>query len=303
MLALSTCWNSSRHTNGEDMLREILDLGFDHVELSHGLNVHMMDGVLKFAEHGKISITSLHNFCPQPIEVISDSPDCYEFSSGREDIRRRAIKMTLQTLDYAEKLGVKRVVLHSGSISPMRGLTRELIGMVLGGQYLSRPYTNRKFQAVQERERLSREYIDCVVETLKPIVQIAGEKGIRLGIENRDSYEQIPSEHEFPDFLDRLGPHCGYWHDFGHAQRKQNLSFIDHADWLEKIGSRAIGCHLHDALWPVEDHRVPFTGDIDYHSLVPYLPKDIPYIIELHPRRQAGDIVEAADRWREEFGA
>lgn len=302
MLALSTCWNSSRHTNGEDMLREIGDLGFNHVELSHGLNVAMMEGVLKFAERGEVTFTSLHNFCPQPVEVLVDSPDCYEFSSSREEVRQRAVKMTLQTLDYAHRLGAKRLVLHSGTYGPMRGFTKNLIGMILNGDFLSKAYGETKMQGVQQRERASEDMIRRLIETLKPVLASAAEKGIRLGIENRDGYEQMPSEREFPELLDKLGSTCGYWHDFGHAQRKENMGFLDHRAWLEKMGSRAIGAHLHDCRWPVEDHCVPFTGDIDYASLVPFFPKDIPFVIELHPKREAAQIVAAAERWRKEFG-
>jgi sugar phosphate isomerase/epimerase len=302
MLALSTCWNSHRHTDGEAMLREILDLGFTNIELSHGLNLHMMEGILKVAQEGVVNFTSLHNFCPQPVEVMSDSPDCYEFTSSRPEVRQRAVKTTLQTIDYAHRLGAKRIVIHSGAVSAMRGFTRGLIEMVHNGRFLSKEYAAEKLRGVLQREQASMEYTRRLVEVLKPAVDAAGEKGIRLGIENRDSYEQLPSEREFPLVLDELGPVCGYWHDFGHAQRKANLGFLDHAAWLAKIGSRAVGSHLHDARWPVEDHCVPFSGDIDYHTLVPLLPKDIPFVIELHPKREAAEITAAADRWRREFG-
>jgi sugar phosphate isomerase/epimerase len=302
MLALSTCWNSHRQTDGGDMLREIVDLGFKNIELSHGLNLSMMDGALKFAERGEVTFTSLHNFCPQPVEVMTDSPDCYEFTSSRSEIRQRAVKMTLQTLDYAERFGAKRVVLHAGSVGPMRGVTKQLIALIMDGQFVSKTYAEEKLKAVQQREQVSHQYTDRLVETLKPVLAAAGEKGIRLGVENRDTYEAVPAEREFPELLERLGPTCGYWHDFGHAQRKENMGFLDHREWLEKIGSQAIGCHLHDARWPIEDHCVPFTGDIDYASLVPLFPKDIPFIIELHPKREADQIVAAAERWRKEFG-
>lgn len=302
MLALSTCWNSHRHTNGDDMLREIVDLGFTNIELSHGLNISMMEGILKFAERGEAIFTSLHNFCPQPVEVMTDSPDCYELTSSRKEIRDRAVKMTLQTLDYAQRLGAKRVVIHSGSVGPMRGFTRKLIALIMDGQFASKTYGEEKLRGVQQREAASEEYISRLVESMKPIIAAAGERGIRLGIENRDSYESLPSEREFPALLDKLGPTCGYWHDFGHAQRKENMGFLDHRAWLEKIGSRAIGCHLHDTRWPVEDHRVPFTGDVNFAALVPYFPKDIPFIIELHPKREAAEITAAAERWRKEFG-
>ncbi len=302
ILALSTCWNSSRHTSGETMLNEIRDLGFDHVELSHGINLSLIEGVIKVAERGGLTFTSLHNFCPQPVEVMSDSPDCYEFSSGRDEVRHRAIKMTLQTLDYAKRLHAKRVVLHLGSVSEMRGFTRGLINTLHAGEYLSKAYAEQKLEGVIERESRSPVVLTRVAECLKPIIDTAGEYGIRLGIENRDSYESVPSEREFPELLDELGPVCGYWHDFGHAQRKANLSLLDHEDWVRAMGSRAIGCHVHDARWPIEDHCVPFSGDIDFHALVPHFPKDIPYVIELHPKHEASQVVEAARRWREEFG-
>jgi sugar phosphate isomerase/epimerase len=302
MLALSTCWNSHRHTNGEDMLREIIDLGFTNIELSHGLNLPMMEGILKMAERGGINFTSLHNFCPQPVEVMSDSPDCYEFTSTRQEVRQRAIKTTLQTIDYAHRVGAKRIVLHSGTVGPMRGFMKGLIGMIINGKFLSKDYGEEKLRGVQERENASEETLRLLVETLKPVIAAAGEKGIRLGIENRDAYEQVPTEREHAELLDKLGPVCGYWHDFGHAQRKENMGFGDHRASLEKLGSRAIGSHLHDARWPVEDHLVPFTGSIDYATLVPLLPKDIPFVIELHPKREASEILTAADRWRKEFG-
>lgn len=302
MLALSTCWNSHRHTNGEDMLHEIRDLGFTHVELSHGLNLPMMEGIFKVAESGSMNFTSLHNYCPQPVEVMSDSPDCYEFTSSRPEVRQRAVKTTLQTIDYAQRIGAQRIVLHSGTVGPMRGFTKNLIDMIMQGRFLSKDYGEEKLRGVRQREQASEETIRLLVETLKPVVAAAGEKGIRLGIENRDRYEQVPSEREHIELLDKLGPACGYWHDFGHAQRKENMAFSNHRSWLEKVGSRAIGCHLHDARWPVEDHLPPFAGDIDYAALVPLLPRDIPFVIELHPNREASEIVAAADRWRKEFG-
>jgi hypothetical protein len=33
IIALSTRWNASRHASGESMADEILEAGFDHVEL------------------------------------------------------------------------------------------------------------------------------------------------------------------------------------------------------------------------------------------------------------------------------
>ena len=47
MIAFSTCWNSSRHNDGEEMIDEILELGFDTIEISHGLSIALLPGIKK----------------------------------------------------------------------------------------------------------------------------------------------------------------------------------------------------------------------------------------------------------------
>src|SRR5438128_853040 len=121
MISFSTCWNSGRHTTGQDMLREIVDLGFENIELGHGIRLSLMEGIEKFASRGNINITSLHNFCPLPVEVMGSSPNCYQFTSHRGSERERALKLTFQTIDFAERLGASFVVLHLGSV-PMRAV-------------------------------------------------------------------------------------------------------------------------------------------------------------------------------------
>jgi len=64
------------------MLREIKDLGFNRVELGHGIRISLMPGIQKMFEAGEIEFTSLHNFCPLPVEIMQASPDCYKFSAA-----------------------------------------------------------------------------------------------------------------------------------------------------------------------------------------------------------------------------
>src|SRR5436853_2994517 len=102
-LSFSTCWNSGRHTAGDEMLREIkLKLGFDLIELGHGIRISLMPGIQKMFEAGEVRFSSLHNFCPLPVEVMSASPHCYTFSSRYSQERERAVKQTMQTIDFAE---------------------------------------------------------------------------------------------------------------------------------------------------------------------------------------------------------
>src|SRR5437660_7205168 len=99
MLSVSTCWNSARHTDGAAMLQELVELVFERVELGHGIRLSLMEGIQRFCGEGKVTITSLHNFCPLPVEILHASPDCYQFSSHREAERERARKQTFQTID------------------------------------------------------------------------------------------------------------------------------------------------------------------------------------------------------------
>ena len=143
MIAFSTCWNSGRHTSGDEMLREIQTLGFNLIELGHGIRISLMPGIQKMFDAGEVRFSSLHNFCPLPVEVMSASPDCYEFSAAGKSERDRAVKQTLQTLDFAERLNAPFVVLHCGSIS-MNPITDELIALAQNGALLSRKYVRKK---------------------------------------------------------------------------------------------------------------------------------------------------------------
>src|SRR5208283_4463911 len=95
MYSFSTCWNSGRHTDGRAMLREIRDLGFDRAELSHGVSVGLVPGILEAVDAGEIKISSLHNFCPLPMGVTRPSPNLFEFSAEKDRDRELALKDTL----------------------------------------------------------------------------------------------------------------------------------------------------------------------------------------------------------------
>lgn len=303
MISFSTCWNSGRHTAGDEMLREIKDeLGFDSVELGHGIRISLMPGIQKMFNAGEIKFSSLHNFCPLPVEVMGASPDCYRFSSIYPTERERAVKQTFQTIDFAERLGAPFVVMHLGEVS-MPPITDPLIALAKKGELLSRKYVQKKIKAVEKRESAAPRHLERVKDCLRRIVDYAASKKIRLGVEGRRGYEEIPSERELPALLDEMNsPQLGYWHDFGHIQIKENLAFLNHEEWLKTIGSRAFGCHVQDCIWPAQDHQPPFSGDVDLAGLVPLLSPDCVFVWEMSPRKKAEDIRRSVETWKEHFG-
>ena len=90
MLSCSTCWNCTRHTKGENMLQEILDRGFEWVELGHGIRLSLMEGIQRYYDAGKVQFSTLHNFCPVPTSIFRPDPNCYEFSDARPAMRAAA---------------------------------------------------------------------------------------------------------------------------------------------------------------------------------------------------------------------
>jgi sugar phosphate isomerase/epimerase len=135
MLAFSTCWNNSRHIDGESMIDEIIDLGFSNIELSHGRTITKLPGIQKAYRAGKFTCSGVHNFFPSPVEVVIDAPDAYEYTSHRAFDRRRAMDMTLKTLEIGAEFNAKYLVLHMGS-TPInyRKYTRPLTELVATGR-------------------------------------------------------------------------------------------------------------------------------------------------------------------------
>src|SRR5881398_1858375 len=176
MIAFSTCWNSGRHNAGDKMLREIKGkLGFELIELGHGIRISLMPGIQKMFDAGEVRFSSLHNFCPLPVEVMVASPDCYRFSAAYPEERQRAVKQTLQTIDFAERLGAPFVVLHCGEV-PMNPITDELIALAKKGELLSREFVRRKIKAVKKREEAAPWHLERVKDCLKRIVEYAAQK-------------------------------------------------------------------------------------------------------------------------------
>jgi len=304
MPAFSTCWNNSRHTDGEPMIEEIIGLGFAEIELSHGMTIAKLPGIRRAFERGLFRCAGVHNFFPSPVEVMIDAPDAYEFTSHRPYDRRRAMEMTMRTLDIAAEFNARYVVLHMGSVpmNPARW-TRRLTAMLADGLAHDPGFVKRKLRFIRKREKIAPLYLARAADALAEIADRAEELGVKLAVESRSRYEDVPSEREMIGLMERFKDHAsvGYWHDFGHVQLKHNLGLLDHGEWLERISPHLIGGHVHDVEWPARDHRVPYSGTIRYADLIGFFPPDAPLVWEISPTRPADEIRAALDRWRTEF--
>lgn len=301
MLAFSTSWNMHRHTDGERMVEEILSLGVDTIELGHGLKISQIDGILKSAQRGDIRVCSLHNFCPHPLEVSGDSPDCFVFTSKNAAERRRAVRLTKATIELASQFQAGLVVMHGGRIRTQRHYQKAL-ELLEEKKFLTKEYGDFKVEAVRAREEAAPPVLARLSECLREVLPLAEEHNVVLGMENRERYEDVPSERELPGLLAGIGNPClGYWHDFGHARIKENLAFLDHAAYFEQMLPHLVGCHVHDVRWPNQDHQPPFSGEIDWSSLVPKIPSHVPMIFEMSPHLTVEEVRHGLRLWKERF--
>lgn len=283
MYSLSTCWNSARHTDGREMLREIRGLGFDHAELSHGIRISLLPGILEAVDAKEIKISTLHNFCPLPIGVNHAAPNLFKFTSRNKREWENALRYTLKTLETAERVGAALVVLHMGAIE-MKDYTDRLVDLIEAGHRDSPKFEKLCNEVMEKREKKKDHYTEPAYEMLRRLEEEATRRGLKLGIENREALEEIPFESDFTLFFREFSsPTVCYWHDTGHAQIKENLGFIQHAMHLESVADRLAGFHIHDVQPPGRDHCPPGSGMIDFEALRPMVKPEHIKVFELRP--------------------
>ena len=266
------------------MLREIRELGFEYAELSHGIRISLMPGILEAVSAGEIKISTLHNFCPLPVGVTGPSPNLYEFSSDRERDRELAIKHTVNTLEFAQRLGAPLVVLHFGSMD-LKDYTGKLKELLARGEQESPKFQKLVVEAMAAREAKKKKFYDRSRETLKHLLTESKYRGIKFGIEIREAVEELPLESDFKSLLEEFpAPNVYYWHDTGHAQVKQDLGFINHTQHLASLADRLAGFHIHDVKAPARDHFPPGGGHIDFAALKPFVKPEHIKVFELSPK-------------------
>ena len=285
------------------MLREIADLGFSHAELSHGIRIVLVPGILRAVEEGVVKISSTHNFCPLPTGVTQAAPNLFEPSASEHREHEQWLRHTKRSIDFAAQVKAKVCVLHLGSAKfwlfpPSRKLHAYLRDNVTADTTQDKKYLQMLRKAGEKMRARMIPFWKQTLASLKEVNAYANERGIRLGCENREKFEELPLDDDFPALFEALGEGtaCGYWHDTGHADIKVGMGLMDHRAHLARNADRLLGFHLHDVNEKGKDHQPIGAGHIDFDMVSEFWRPEHLLTLELSPRASPADVAESKRR-------
>ncbi len=165
-----------------------------------------------------------------------------------DEIQKRLVSYDLQLLDLHGAIGLEKNWVSSREYERISGveLVKNRVAMTaqLGGKAIVMHVPNGSIDVPLRRS----------LEQLEPFVRASG---IRIAIENTNNFDtvtQLLSEYD-ADYL-------GLCYDSGHGNITQTG-----LDYLEKLKDRLICVHLHDNDGSSDQHRLPFSGSIDWLRL------------------------------------
>lgn len=287
--SLSTMWIQQRFDNLSDFFAASRAMGFEQFELGHTVRPEMFRGV----QPDQQRISSIHAPCPA-------NPGPWDYlASLDEGNRKQAVAQAKDTITLAQKFKAPVVVLHMGKVAIDPSLERQLRDLYNEGRKGTQDYEDTKWRLVEARARVQAQNLAAAARSLEEISQYAQATGIRLGLENRYYYSEIPSMEEMSALLTSSDPATVfYWHDTGHAQNLENLGFTRHEEWLKAFASRMAGVHLHDIVG-LQDHRVAGTGEMDWPMIASYLPAQAIRTCEFDWPHSEEEIVSGVDYLRQ----
>jgi sugar phosphate isomerase/epimerase len=298
--SLSTSWRSPRIRSGADLLDEVLRPGPDALELDYRITAKTFAEMRPLLRERGISISSIHNYFPLPAEFAPEeaSGDLFFLSSPDREHRQTGVKLTSRTVELANALEAKCVVLHLGRVE-VEVDNQRLKDAVDHAPELDAKTESYLIRARLEREQKKQRYVDAVLFAIEALIPVAERQGIILGLENRYYVEEIPNFEELGLLLRTFeGAPVAYWHDTGHAHFGERLGLASQEDYLRAYSSNLVGAHLHDAQGS-QDHLAPGKGEIDFARIAELLPKDALRVLEVHPDVSLEEVQNGVEKLRE----
>lgn len=284
------------------MLREMADFGFDHVELSHGIRITLVPGILRAIEEGIVKVSSTHNFCPLPTGVMQAAPNLFEPSALDPREHEQWVRHTKRSIDFAAQVKARVLICHLGSVGFFWLNPARMVAKYRESHPGVTP-DDKSYQAVlakalaKLRKRMPA-YWERTKASIQEVLGFAAERGIRLGFENREKFDELPLDDDYADFLASFAADApvGYWHDTGHAEIKQSMGLLDHRAHLTRMSPRLIGFHLHDVSAKGQDHQPIGSGRIDFAMVSEFWRPEHLLVLEFSPRLAPEEVRASKER-------
>ena len=300
-------WNALQQQDGAALFDELMNLGFEAIELSRHLTPEQVEQ-LKPSLREKPPC-SIHNFCPilPGISQVDAEKDRILLSSLNADERKEAVRRTLQTMELALELEVPTVVLHLGEVDTY-DRSYLMTDLYTYGEREFEAFSQKVTEATEWRKRKAAKHQDAVLRSLDELNESALRMELCIAIENRPSYYQIPDFDEVGLFFEKFyGSPMRYWHDVGHAALQEKLGICWADEWLQHYAEHLVGVNLHD-LQDLEAYHPPGSGDLEWDEIFKQLPSDILKVLEILPCEaelitEARELCEALSQSREHSDA
>ena len=297
--SLSTMWaQQERFADMHNFVRVAEAMGYETIEISHATAEAPFQRLL---DGSGARLSSIHAPAPK-VTVGGRSNSSLNLASLDEEERRTAIEQTEGSIDHAARAGARYVVIHLGGVGDeMLASERTMRRLFDSGTRTGPEQDALRQETIERRAELAPPYLARARETLAELVAYAQERGVALGMENRLHHNEFPLVDEALVLLADYPPEqVGYWHDVGHAEVQARLGYVDKRAWLDALGPRTLGCHLHD-VDGLGDHRAPGRGDVEWEYLARGLPPSAVRVFEID-QRQPEEAVAGAIAFLRERG-
>lgn len=293
-IGLSTSWNGPG-ASPDRLIDEHRGLGFRRLEAYAHFTSDALHNLVDAARRRDVEVASLHGPCPVPVGSGGFPAGLGDWlASTNAAERTRSVDAHKASIDAAAAYGARAIVVHLGN-SGVSSRQRSIFDVIARDGRLSDAHLRARDAAWQDRETNKAPHLEAAIASIQALGEHARGTGVRLGLECRDGYNEIPSLDEFEEVLGACdGLPVGYWHDAGHGAKLEYLGFVEHEEYLRRYGSRIVGMHIHDTR-AGRDHQAPGQGDTDFSMLARYLRSDTIRTLELSRSVTAAEITHALD--------
>lgn len=303
--ALSTMWSQGNFPrdgkDGDDLeafARKTAELGFPSIEINYVIPPEGVETLLK-TEH--VTVSSIHNPCPR-VQVNGKNSEHLNLAARNKDERKAAVERAIASIDTCRRANARLMVVHLGGIGDrMFDEEKQLRRLFDEGKRDGEEVEALRKSAIERRRAEAPDWFPHAKRSLAEISEAAAAAGVAIGLESRFHYHEFPDVDEMHELLADYPPEvAGFWIDIGHVEVLDRLGLIPLHRWLNELGERCIGSHVHD-VDGLADHRAPGYGTADWDHYHDKLPPQIPRIFEIN-QKQGEDRVAASIPFLRERG-